>query len=81
MRCPNCQETDHASDAVFCHICGHKLQKNKLNDFIHHYDRLILGSIGLLLIILALCGIGTMLNAISGGCMLGAASLLHELKK
>lgn len=32
-------------------------------------------------IILALCGSGTILNAISGECMLGAASLLHELKK
>ncbi len=81
MKCPNCQETDHASNAVFCHMCGHKLQKNKLNDFIHHNDRWILGGLGLFLIILALCGFGTILNAIGGGCMIGAATLLPELKK
>ena len=28
MKCPNCQETDHASDAVFCHMCGNRLVKS-----------------------------------------------------
>ena len=26
MKCPNCSETHHASDAVFCHMCGHKMK-------------------------------------------------------
>ena len=29
MKCPNCKETDHAPDAVFCHVCGYKLKKKK----------------------------------------------------
>lgn len=81
----NCQNTNcHAenpNDAIYCHMCGQKLQKSKFNGFIHHYDRMILGGIGLFLIILALCGIGTILNAISGGSMIGAAILLPELKQ
>lgn len=29
MRCPNCHETDHASNAIFCHMCGSRLEKRK----------------------------------------------------
>ncbi len=29
MRCPNCNETDHASNAIFCHMCGSRLEKRK----------------------------------------------------
>ena len=25
MKCPKCGETDHASDAIFCHMCGNRL--------------------------------------------------------
>ena len=27
MRCPKCHETDHASDAIFCHMCGERLKR------------------------------------------------------
>lgn len=30
MQCPKCHETDHASDAIFCHMCGHQLRR-KIN--------------------------------------------------
>ena len=81
-KCPNinCQ-SENPDDAKYCHMCGQKLQKSNFNGFIYHYDRMILCGLGLFLIILALCGIGTLLNAISGGCMIGAAILLPELKK
>ena len=29
MRCPKCHETDHASNAIFCHMCGSRLEKRK----------------------------------------------------
>lgn len=28
MKCPVCNETNHASDAVFCHICGSRLVRS-----------------------------------------------------
>ena len=27
MKCSKCHETDHASDAVFCHMCGERLKR------------------------------------------------------
>lgn len=29
MRCPNCHESDHAEDAIFCHVCGSRLVNRK----------------------------------------------------
>lgn len=29
MKCPKCGESDHASDAAFCHMCGSRLVKAK----------------------------------------------------
>lgn len=31
MKCPVCNETNHASDAVFCHMCGSRLVKSNMH--------------------------------------------------
>lgn len=31
MKCPKCHETDHASDAIYCHVCGAEIVNSKNN--------------------------------------------------
>jgi len=64
MKCPKCGETDHASDAVFCHICGERLNSPKKKILVLS----ILAVITIIIILIALFSSGgSNTNEYNGG--------------
>lgn len=70
-------------DAIYCHMCGKKLQINKFKSFLKNYEQEILcglGGIGMIILIIAALGIATITNAIIGSFALGLSILLLEIR-
>lgn len=77
---PNCLAKNPIS-ANYCHMCGHKLQRNVAIVFIENYGQEIfcgIGGLGMVLVILGSFGIATTVNVLLGLCMMGAAILFLE---
>lgn len=84
MKCPACDETNHAPDAKYCHICGARLHKNKVKKWIKGNAIFILGILGMGMVCVGTglmgvsFGIGVSVVLVGGGMMIGAIALGHE---
>jgi ribosomal protein L40E len=70
-------------DANYCHMCGQKLQRNRLKALIKGYEQEILcglGVMGMIILIIAALGIAIITNAIIGSFALGLSILLLEIR-